>query len=185
MNTNSLISTNTGPLTTGEAAFLGGLVGSMLIVVLLFAVLVVIGGWKIFEKAGEKGWKILIPIYGEYILFKIVGAKKLFWGMLGITIVTSIMMAANNIPVDFNASQEVINEQLNAVKWSEHIPYLIGLTVSCITAIVAEIILSIRMAKAFGKGLAYILGLIFFPEIVYVVLGFGKAKYDKKAIKEM
>lgn len=185
MESSYLISTNTSNLTTTEAAFAGGFMGATLVALLIFGVLVVIGGWKVFEKAGEKGWKILIPIYGEYILFKIVGAKKLFWGMLGITIVTSIMMAANNIPVDFNASQEVINGQLNAVKWSEHIPYLIGLTVSCITAIVAEIILSIRMAKAFGKGLAYILGLIFFPEIILVVLGLGKAKYDKKAVKEM
>jgi hypothetical protein len=32
-----------------------------------------IGGlWKIFEKAGEKGWKSIIPIYNIYIFFKIV-----------------------------------------------------------------------------------------------------------------
>ncbi len=29
--------------------------------------------WFIFEKAGERGWKILIPIYNVYIYLKICG----------------------------------------------------------------------------------------------------------------
>ena len=41
----------------------------------IFGVLVIIGLWKIFTKAGEKGWKSLIPIYNVYILFKISGRK--------------------------------------------------------------------------------------------------------------
>ena len=36
--------------------------------------------WKIFSKAGEKGWKSLIPIYNQYILCKIVGVSP--WWML-------------------------------------------------------------------------------------------------------
>ncbi len=181
----SLISSNTADLTTSEAAFLGGFVGSLLVILLIFTVLVVIGGWRIFEKAGEKGWKLLIPFYGEYILFKILGMKKLFWIMLGVSCITSAMISANNIPVDFTQSQEVVNAQLDAVNWSEHIPYLVGLIISGVCAFALEIIMSIRMAKAFGKGSAYILGLIRFPEIVLMVLGYGKAKYDKKAVKEM
>lgn len=35
------------------------------------------GLWKIFEKAGEKGWKALIPIYNYYIWLKIV--KRPWW----------------------------------------------------------------------------------------------------------
>ena len=30
--------------------------------------------WRIFTKAGEKGWKSLIPVYNMFIIFKI------FWG---------------------------------------------------------------------------------------------------------
>jgi len=36
-------------------------------------VVVVIGGWKVFEKAGHPGWAILIPIYNLYILLQIAG----------------------------------------------------------------------------------------------------------------
>lgn len=35
------------------------------------------GLWKIFEKAGEKGWKALIPVYNYYIWLKIV--KRPWW----------------------------------------------------------------------------------------------------------
>lgn len=36
-------------------------------------VIYVVAYWRIFEKAGEAGWKSLIPIYNTYILLKIVG----------------------------------------------------------------------------------------------------------------
>lgn len=40
---------------------------------LALAVYFLIVGWKIFEKAGQAGWKSLIPFYNTYILLKIVG----------------------------------------------------------------------------------------------------------------
>ncbi len=39
---------------------------------IVFYVLQVVAMWKIFEKAGEAGWKSLIPIYNLYILLKII-----------------------------------------------------------------------------------------------------------------
>ncbi len=39
---------------------------------IIFYVLQVVAMWKIFEKAGEAGWKSLIPIYNLYILLKII-----------------------------------------------------------------------------------------------------------------
>ena len=36
-------------------------------------VLMIIAQWKIFTKAGEAGWKSLIPIYNLVVLYKIVG----------------------------------------------------------------------------------------------------------------
>jgi len=38
-------------------------------------VLVLIGMWKVFVKAGQKGWKALIPVYNYVILFRIVEGK--------------------------------------------------------------------------------------------------------------
>jgi hypothetical protein len=61
---------------------LGAMFGGM---ALLFwfavAVVVIIGGWKMFEKAGHPGWAILIPIYNAYILVKIAGRPG-WWVLL-------------------------------------------------------------------------------------------------------
>jgi signal peptidase I len=49
---------------------------------LIFFILTLIaslaGLWKIFEKAGEPGWKILVPFYNFYIWLKII-KKPLWW----------------------------------------------------------------------------------------------------------
>lgn len=181
MTTTSLDSANT--LSASEAAFVGGFVGTMTIAMIVFAIMVIIGQWKVFEKAGEKGWKSIIPIYGQYILYKIAGAKMWFWMLFCITIVGSIMMGANALPIDWNATQTEINAQINTINWANYIPYLVGSIATCVMSLVANIVLAIKLSKAFNKGVSYILGLIFIPEIVLLVLGFGKAKYSAKNVK--
>ncbi|MBE5820615.1 MAG: hypothetical protein E7310_07410 [Clostridiales bacterium] len=67
----------TAPVETiGDEAILFGM-GIFIIVMMGFITLVTIFNivcqWKIFVKAGEKGWKALIPIYNSIVLFKIIG----------------------------------------------------------------------------------------------------------------
>ncbi len=54
-----------------------GALGTMLIVyilvILVIAILQIVAMWKIFTKAGEKGWKSIIPVYNLVILFKVSG----------------------------------------------------------------------------------------------------------------
>lgn len=40
---------------------------------LLLTIAIIAGMWLIFEKAGEAGWKAIIPIYDIYILLVIIG----------------------------------------------------------------------------------------------------------------
>ena len=47
---------------------------------LVITVLTLIAMWRIFEKAGEGGWKAIIPIYNLYTLCKIL--KMHFWLIL-------------------------------------------------------------------------------------------------------
>ena len=64
------------------AIFLGGTLLSWLAMVVVgMLVLVIIGGWKMFEKAGQPGWAILIPFYNHYITLKIVGRPG-WWTLL-------------------------------------------------------------------------------------------------------
>jgi hypothetical protein len=51
-----------------------------MLVGLAFAVLVLAGYWKVFTKAGEAGWKAIIPIYSTIVMLKIVGRP--WWWLL-------------------------------------------------------------------------------------------------------
>lgn len=48
-----------------------------------FIAAVIVGMWKVFEKAGEKGWKSLIPFYNTWVLFEIAG-KPGWWLILAL-----------------------------------------------------------------------------------------------------
>ncbi len=50
----------------------------LLILSILFILVSIVGLWKIFEKAGEPGWKILVPFYNFYVWLKII-KKPLWW----------------------------------------------------------------------------------------------------------
>ena len=172
--------------TEATTAALGGILGFLLAAGTAIGILLIIAGWRIFEKAGEKGWKILIPIYDVYILFKICGLKKWFWAMFGASIFAAIMISINPPQQEVNVSIFGTSIQTTSttfdVNWTEHIPYLIGLIVSAGTSIAVAIAIAVRLAKAFGKGVGFTFGLIFLSGIFYMILGFGKAKYDKKAV---
>lgn len=45
----------------------------------IFYVLLVIAFWKMFEKAGEEGWKSIIPLYNTYILYKLTWGNGWFF----------------------------------------------------------------------------------------------------------
>ena len=47
---------------------------------LAFAVAMLTAVWKVFTKAGEKGWKSLIPIYGGVVFLRIV--ERPWWMLL-------------------------------------------------------------------------------------------------------
>lgn len=53
----------------------------IIIIGMALAIVVIIGMWKVYEKAGQEGWKCIIPIYNLYILLKIVG-KPGWWLIL-------------------------------------------------------------------------------------------------------
>lgn len=57
--------------TSSRGSTLGALVA--LIVGLGIAFVIIVALWKVFTKAGQAGWKALIPIYSTVVLLQIVG----------------------------------------------------------------------------------------------------------------
>lgn len=66
---------NYDPQSAGVFALL---FGAMLIPLLIVYVIMAIGLWKTFEKAGKPGWSAIVPIYNVIVLLEIVG-KPIWW----------------------------------------------------------------------------------------------------------
>lgn len=64
--------------------------GSLLVFLILFIVAHV-GLWKLYEKAGRKGWEAIVPFYNMYILLKITGRPAWWFILLLIPIINVIV----------------------------------------------------------------------------------------------
>ena len=102
-----------------------------MLIMLAFGLFIIVSMWKVFEKAGQPGWGILIPIYNIY-LFLVIAGKPGRWIILYF------------IPL---------------------VNFVIG------------IIVSIEIAKKFGKDAGFGIGLAFLGIIFYPILAFGDAQY--------
>ena len=58
--------------TFASVATLASLISTYSLIILAFYVLIIVAQWKIFTKAGQEGWKALIPIYNVVVLYKII-----------------------------------------------------------------------------------------------------------------
>ena len=111
--------------------------GAAWIIYLVIFILIVAAWWQIFVKAGEEGWKAIIPIYNIIVLLKIVGRE--WWWIL-------LML----------------------------IPFV---------GFIVWIIVSLDLAKSFGRGTGFAIGLILLAPIFSLILGFGSDTYRGPAAK--
>ena len=59
-----------------QAAFAAGLAaffGAFLLVSVVIGIVTLIGMWKAFDKAGQPGWAVLVPIYNIIVLLRVAG----------------------------------------------------------------------------------------------------------------
>ena len=145
--------------TEGLAAVMG-LVTVITIFGLIWLILTVIANWKIFEKAGEAGWKCLIPFYNMYTEYKFTWDGRIAFVFIAFTVISAYFGAT---------SQTEPNTAVAGI-----------LSIMGLAATVIDIIQSIRLAKAFGKGIGFAIGLILLEPIFRVILGFGGAQYVGK-----
>jgi hypothetical protein len=87
--------------------------------------------WKVFTKAGQPGWAVIVPIYNMVVILKIVG-KPLWWLILFFIPLVNLVMG---------------------------------------------FIVYIELAKTFGKGAGFGVGLVVLAFIFFPILGFGDASY--------
>lgn len=162
---------------TDVLAIIIGIVSSYFI---LFYILFIISNWRIFKKAGEKGWKALIPFYNMYLLFKIVGMKKWFWGMIILSVVVSIITAIDGV-VGLTSIRKV---DMNTFDFQAHLVSFITLLINFCINVFVVCIYACRTSKAFGHGFGWAIGIVLIPNVFWLMIGFGKSKYNKKVLKE-
>ena len=98
---------------------------------LAFTVVILVGMWKVYVKAGKPGWACIVPFYNSYCLFDMTFGNGWLFLLTFVPCVNFVMM----------------------------------------------ILVYVKLAKAFGKGGGYAVGLIFLPVIFIPMLGFGDAQY--------
>lgn len=122
--------------------------------------------WFILKKSGEKGWKALIPIYGNYYKFKSIDNIPLFWGYIIYVILNIIIYWS--IRVD--SSNGIIN--LGTYEGRSLINLIFDLYFN--------IRISMNLTKVFNKSGGFTAGLIFLPHIFLGILAFGKSKHKNQ-----
>ncbi len=157
-----LISSLTPQDQAGIAAVFGALAGmgiAFTIICLVIGILTIVPMWKIFTKAGEKGWKSIIPIYNTYILCKIAGRN--FWKIFGITVALYIL------PLIIGAVGSGV------------VATILGIVCFALSIwLIVEIVLVYHgLSKNFGHGAGFTVGLIFLNTIFVLILGFGSSQY--------
>ena len=148
------------------AAFLGGFLASMGIAAIVIAavwyILQVIAYWKIFTKAGKPGWHSIIPVLNTWDEIDLSWNRTMAWVFLALTVVTSCLRGS--LPQN--------GEESTGLTFLGIIALICG-----IALIVIALIQEYKLAKAFGKGFGFFIGLLLLNPIFKLILGFGSAQY--------
>lgn len=133
------------------------------------AVLTIVSLWMVFAKAGEGGWKIFIPIYNEYIKFKIAGCKGRYW--------VSLLLCMVSIGLGVYSAGGILND-LSLAGTLAYLPEsIIYCALAAVGLLVVVMIIGItvnfKMAKAFGLPTIFGLGLWLLPFIFYAIIAFN------------
>src|SRR5574344_3137400 len=62
------------------------------IVSLIISVLMIIGMWKMYVKAGKPGWASIVPFYNLYVLFEIAGMNGWMFLLLLVPIANIVFL---------------------------------------------------------------------------------------------
>lgn len=164
--------------------------------VLIIIALTIIGLWKCFTKAGEKGWKALIPFYNSVILYRISGIKG-YWVIVNII---STLVGISKSLIEALTEKELLS-RMSELSYFETIGFSrmttsqiyqklgmesffqIILIISIISLIVTlgelalTIVCDVKFCKAFNRGGGYIAGMILVPTIFLLIIGFDNIEY--------
>lgn len=128
--------------------------------------LTLIGKYFIFEKMGMPGWKSLIPIYSDYLLFRELIGAGYFWGYIASALLAGSCSAFVTIGLVSGVMEFL---------------FIITAVAACTVTIAIQIKLAHSLSKSFGHGIGYTFGLVFIEPIMLMILGLGNNRYARAA----
>ena len=139
----------------GLIVTLTGAFAAVAAVVFIRYLMAAIGYSKMYRKAGEAGWKAFIPVFNTYNNYKISWTGKKFF-------LYAALIAASTILGFF--TKGIMVEVATFVS---------------ISVVYMTLQQNVNMAKRFGKGIVTGVALAVFPGITSLILGLGKAEFQK------
>ena len=123
--------------------------------------LVYVVNWRVFSKAGEKGWKSLIPFYNKYVQYKFLKMKDLYWLLLILQfcIVPVSIMFANIKNIFVTVFTALI------------------LILMVLAIVYIDFTSCSRLATSFGKGKNFKWGIFIFRFLFTAVIAFDKSEF--------
>ena len=129
-----------------------------LILALVYYGALTVAQYKLFQKAGEKGWKALIPIYSLFVSHHLIGMRHI-WFILDV-IFWSIEIALEYIE--------------GTPAWIEETFFSIAL----ILTIISEILHIMKLCYCYTKSELFGIGLFLLPPVFSLILAFDKSEYN-------
>ena len=128
-----------------------------LILTILYSVFITAAQWRLFTKAGEKGWKSLIPFYSIFVSHHIIGMSHI-WFILDIVfwVIEVVLEIIEKVP-----------------DWMEDTFF----TVALILTLISEIVHIMKLCYCYTKSELFGIGLFVAPPVFSMILAYGKSEY--------
>lgn len=117
-----------------------------------------IAQFKLFTKAGEKGWKALIPFYNMFVSHHLIGMSHIWF-------ILDIVFWAAEVALAFISGTPRLLED-------------VFFSVALVVTIISEIIHIIKLCYCYTKNELFGIGLFLIPPLFSMILAFGKSEYN-------
>lgn len=140
----------------------------------LLAIAALIGQCLVIKKCGEEWWKGLIPVYGSWVIGNLFAKNR------------NLVMAYTWIPlitiffVMFGGLSLVTSIGFLGTSTNSEVGLIYLFAVLCIVGLIASVVVNvmmcIRVAKAFDVEAWFVAGLVLVPAVFWCILAFDENK---------
>lgn len=132
---------------------------SLSVTAVINTVIQILAYWKIFTKAGQPGWKSLVPVLSQYTAFKLVWTPFMFFAALVIAAADLLLITLASL----------FAELTFLLMWL--------IMLASAAAVIMYVVYTHKLSRAFRHGVVFTIGLLLFQPIFILVLAFGRSEY--------